>query len=418
MKVCFFTKYPPTEGGTASRSYWYIRGLGETGVEVHVITNSLEERIWREKLDFENPEDLVNFQPENVYVHSLDNLKDSPKNISIKGDEARLASLGIEAIRNYKCEIIDSHYFFPFGISAYLVKKITGLPLILRHAGSDITRVVSDTTFHLFFKEIFSEADLILTHRERSAFFERMGASAQNLNFGFNYGVNPKYFNSHVAPFDFSKYGLAVDSKTPVISFMGKAHSSKGIYELAEAASKLKENFLLLFVSGGPGLEAFKKYVENLPELKGKYYFLEFLPPWEIPSLLKSSTCLMHLERDFPVPFHFPIQPLEAMAVGTCPVISKEIYRVYRNLPKVEEGKNILVVDPKNIKDLKDLLRKITKEKGFAETIGKEAEKDFNRDIFDFSISATIKFYEALKNRSKSFKNFLEEMRNLILKFI
>jgi len=65
-RVCFFTKYPPIEGGTASRSYWLIRALGEKGIEAHVITDALEKE-WLEKIDFEDAGDLANFQPEMIW---------------------------------------------------------------------------------------------------------------------------------------------------------------------------------------------------------------------------------------------------------------------------------------------------------------------------------------------------------------
>ena len=164
MKICFFTKYPPIEGGSSSRSYWLARGLGEKGVEVHIVTDALEKKLWQEKINFENTEDLVNLQPQNVYFHSLDALGERRPDFNKRknevellktSSESRLVNLGLRTIETYGCEIIDSRYFFPYGIAAYFTSKITGRPLILRHAGSDINRILDNVKLRNIFKEIF-----------------------------------------------------------------------------------------------------------------------------------------------------------------------------------------------------------------------------------------------------------------------
>ena len=54
MKVCFFSKYPPIEGGISSRTYWLAKALGERKIEVHLVTNALEvEENYKEAIDWE-----------------------------------------------------------------------------------------------------------------------------------------------------------------------------------------------------------------------------------------------------------------------------------------------------------------------------------------------------------------------------
>lgn len=420
MKICFFTKYPPIEGGVASRSYWLAKALGEQGIEVHIITDALEETLYRENIDFEDLEDLTNYQPPNVYIHSLDEIHPfSPSDrralVARQSSAWRLASLGIEIIKRHQCDLIDSYYFLPYGIAGYLAKKITGQPLILRHAGSDIAAISSYESFHLIFQEIFNKADLISTHRE--VFFNRLGIPSEKL-FRFSPGIDSRYFNPQVPAMDLNKYGLKIDSGLPIVTYIGKIGRSKGIYELVEAASQIKEDFLLLFVSGGPDLEQFKKYIKKFPSLKNKHYFLGFIPPWKIPSVLKRSRCLVQLERDFPIEYHSPIQPMEALAVGACLMVSEEIYGKYKNLEGIEKGKNVLAVNPKNIKELRNSLEKVVKNKNFAEDIGKEGAKIFKPEIFSNSISATMELYASLIKKGKSLKACLEELRETILKYL
>ena len=422
MKVCFFTKYPPTEGGTASRSYWLVRALGERGIDVHIITNALEEELWREKINFEDPEDLANYQPPNVYVHSLDanrmEFRIGKNRLINLCYESRLASLGIETIERYRCDVIDSHYLLPFGVAAYLAGKISGRPLILRHAASDINTIISKRTFHPLYKKIFGAANLIFTSRQRESFLSELGIAYEKLFFDFGYSVNFKYFNPQVAPTDLSRYGIETEPNIPVITYIGKISRHKGVYELVEAVSHVKEDFLLLFIAGGPGLNSFKEFLKKFPHLKEKYHFLGFVPPWKIPGILKRSTCLVQLETDFPIAFHMPIQPLEAMAVGTCPVISEEVYETYKNLPGLEREKNILVADPKNISKFKNLMEKIIKNQNSIKSIGQEGNKVFNQSGFENSVSAMIKIYDTLVKENKSFKSCLEELRNTIIKYL
>lgn len=422
MKICFFTKYPPIEGGVASRSYWLARALGEKGVEVHIITDALEEESFRENIDFEDIEDLTNYQPSNVYIHSLDEIhsfsvSDRKSLITKQSSAWRLASLGIEIIRRHQCDLIDSYYYLPYGVAGYLAKKITGRPLILRHAGSDITAISSYESFHLVFQEIFNHADRISTHRKRMPLFDKLKIPSEKL-FEFSSAVDSKYFNSQIPAMDLNNYGLKISSGLPVITYIGKIGRFKGIYELVEAASQIRGDFLLLFVSGGPGLDEFKEYLKNFPGLKGKCHFLGFIPPWKIPSILKRSTCLVQLERDFSIAHHFPIQPMEALAVGACLVVSEEIYEKYKNLEGIEKGKNVLTVNPKNIEELKNLLEKVIKNKNFAEDIGKEGAKIFKPELFLNSISATIELYASLIKSGRSLKACLEELRETILKYL
>ena len=423
MKICFFTKYPPIEGGVASQSYWLAKALGEQGMEVHIITDALEEGLHREDINFEDVDDLTNYQPLNVFVHSLDeihsfSLSDRRSLVTKQSSAWRLASFGIDIIKRHECDLINSHYLLPYGVAGYLAKIITGRPLILRHAGSDISAVSSYESFHLIFQEIFNKADCILTHKTRIAFFNRLKISREKLFFGFSHGIDSKYFNPQVPAMDLNKYGLKIDAGLPIITYIGKIGRPKGIHELVEAASQIKEDFLLLFVTGGPGLEQFKEYIKIFPSLKNKHHFLGFIPPWKIPSVLKSSRCLTQLERDFPIEHHFPVQPMEALAVGTCLMVSEEIYEKYKNLEGIEKEKNVLAVNPKNTKELKNLLEKVIKNKKLAEDIGKEGAKIFKPEVFSNSISATIELYASLIKKGKSLKACLEELQETILRYL
>jgi glycosyltransferase involved in cell wall biosynthesis len=305
----------------------------------------------------------------------------------------------------------------PYGIAGYLAKEATGRPLILRHAGSDISDILADRHLQIFFKKIFNSSNFILTNEERRHFFYELGVRPEKLFLRFPWGVDSKYFNPSASTINLNKYGFKVDPQLPVITYIGKVHLSKRAYQLVEAASRIKEDFLLLFVAGGPGLEELEDYTKKFPSLEGKCCFLGFVPPWQIPGILRISRCLVQLETDFPVAFHFPIQPLEALATGTCVIISDEIYGKYKLLG-AEADRNILVANPKNIKGLKNLLEKVVKEKNFTENIGNEGHKIFNPKIFENSVAITMKLYNKLNQNSKSLRDTLEELKEVLLRHI
>lgn len=147
--------------------------------------------------------------------------------------------------------------------------------------------------------------------------------------------------------------------------------------------------------------------------------FFRLSASWKIPALLRRSQCLVALERDFPLAaYHMPIKILEALAAGVCIIISGELYGAYKDLPGLENGKNILAVNPKNIKELKNSLEKVIKNKNLAEDIGKEGRKIFDPETFPKSVSATIELYKSLAQSGKSLKACLEELRETILRYL
>ena len=323
MKFCLISKYPPIEGGISSSTYWLAKSLGERGHKIHVVTNAFEvEDNYRELLEFSDR----SFSPPNVTIHSTDPspIKEAnPSHIPFsKMYCEKLASLAIQTIEENDIEIIDSKYLIPYAVSGYLAKSFTHIPQVIRHGGSDVTRLYDSPFLRGVLRKVIQSADAIVTNNELLSFFESLDIPSGRILKLNGVPVNTIAFNPSVNPFDLSSYlknqrGL---KSIPVIGFIGKIthhFESKGIYELLVACKQLENDFLLLFVSNGNKLPQLKQLLRE-HKLEEKSLILNFFPPWQIPSILKACTCIVALEKETSpiIDCHTPITPAEALATG------------------------------------------------------------------------------------------------------
>lgn len=397
MKICLISKYPPIEGGVSSQTYWLAKALGERGHEVHIVTNAQEvEEEYREDIDIEN--EAGQYQPPNVYIHNIDpSPLANPSHIPFsKAYCEKLANLSIEVIKKHNLQLIDSWYLLPYAVSGFLAKTITGKPQIIRHAGSDINRLFDSPYLRVLFKSIFERVDTIVTYPDSKEVFLNLGIPESKLFLNQKIAVDTTAFNPEVEPIDLSKYTDKDTKNLPVITYIGKItyHSeTKGIYELLEVCQGIKDDFLLLFVGNGKELKRLQEEVRR-KGLESRTIFLNFVPPWKVPSIIKRSTCVVLPERDFPIPNHMPSIPREVMATGKCLLLSRELYQkeAYKALI---DGENILIIDPKNIKQFRSTLEKIIKNPDIAERIGQKARRLSGlTEDFDKYVSHNILMYE------------------------
>jgi len=395
MRICLISKYPPIEGGVSSRVYWLAKALGERGHEVHIVTNAPEvEEEYKERFKTNEQQ----YEPENVHVHTT-NPDNNPWHIPFsKAYAERIANLAIEVIEKNNIQLIDSYYILPYVISGFIAKNITGRPQILRHAGSDMGKLFTSSSYNTLFKTIFQRVDKIMTIPPLKEMFLSLGIPESKIVFDEKVSVDTKAFNPEVAPFPLSDYIEKQLPECPVITFIGKINyywETKGLYELLEAVNGIKEDFLFLFVANGRGLKGFQNLIEE-KKLSKKSIFLDFVPPWEIPSIIKLSTCVVVPEREFPIQYHTPILPREVMAVGKCLILSKELYnkQCYGNL---SNGESAFIIDPKNIKQLRAVIEQVIRHPEDATRIGQNAYKISKQiENFDEYINQTTDQYTSL----------------------
>jgi len=403
MKICMISKYPPIEGGVSSRTYWTAKALGEQGHEVHVVTNALEvEEEYREEYDLSDP----NYQPKNVYVHSTDpspTIEANPSHIPFsKMYCEKLASLAIEVIEEYNINVIDSRYLVPYSVAGYIAKTMTDVPQIISHAGSDLKRLYPSPYLNTLLEQVLKKADKIITNPESTTFFNKLGIPAAKISVLPQVYVDTNAFNPQVKPYDLTPHITTQKyySGMPIIAYLGKIthhYETKGLPELLKACSKINEDFLLLFVANGNKIDEIKALIAE-EGLTKKTLFLPFLPPWQIPPVLKSCTFLVGLENhSSPVlAYHVPATPAEAIATGRCTLLSTEIHRKepYADL---QEGKEALAVDGKDPCAIKKSVEAIIRNPVTAENIGANAYFAFaKKQQEERYIDNTIHVYRSL----------------------
>lgn len=391
MKICFITKYPPIEGGESSKAYWLIKGLGERGQRVFTVTNAWEvEDPFRENI---KDDDLKQYQPKNVKVYNTDPFTNPHFIPFFKPYTEKLTTLAIDAIKRFDIDLIDSWYILPYVIAGYITKTITNRPQILRHAGSDITRLFESKYLNTLFIEIFQKVNKIVTYPGTSQIFLSLGIPKSNL-FLNRISVDTNAFNPNIKPFVLYDNDKKQIEDIPIITYIGKIGRTKGIFEMVKALSKIKEDFRLLLVANGEGTNQLKNIIKK-NKLGKKTIFLGFVPPWNIPHIMKASTCIVLPEYNFPVKIHTPILPREAMATGTCVIMSGELHEKRAHEEIKDEVNTIVIKNPANIKDFTNKLRNIIRNPDYAHNIGMESHKISQKiENFDEYINRTINLYK------------------------
>jgi len=393
MRICLISKYPPIQGGVSSLNYWQAKKLGELGHKIYITTNAWEvEEEYRQEIP---DSELKYYQPKNVEVFSLDPKTRISYIPYARPDIATLTSLVISTIKRYDIDILDTWYLLPYSIVGFICKKITGKPLIVKHANSDISILLKSPYLHALFLEVLKNSDKIGTNPGQIKKILDFGIPSER-TFLHDTSVDTDSFNPNVKPMDLSKQIGLEKEDTPIFTCIGKIHDHKGVYEFVKAASKIRdENFVILFVAGGIGLKKLHSLTSEY-KLKEKSFFMKLQPPWRIPSILAASTCVVTAEHGYPVAGHTPHVAKEAMASGRCFIISEEVSHAHP-FSQMQNDINSLVINPKNTQEFSEVLRKIIKNPDHANEIGKEARKVSEKvERFKEGISERVKIYEEL----------------------
>ncbi len=271
MKICLLTKFPPIQGGIATKSYWLARGLAEAGNEVHVVTNACNVE---EEYRIAGCEQHLNSLTD-ISIHTL---KDEiPWHIPYsKTYTIRLLNLMVEVIRKYDPHVIDAGFLMPYGIVAYLANIITGVPYIIRHGYSDLAKFFGNHEYNSLLSLVINNANLIVTDNEKAAFFRQMNPRTAIVQ---PYIPDERLFIPSPRK----------DTGKTVISYIGKINyhwENKHLIKLVKKIGCMFDQYELVFVAQGKGIEHFKRAVANL--IDKPIVFKPFVPPWEMPSLFSS----------------------------------------------------------------------------------------------------------------------------------
>lgn len=391
MKICILGKYPPIEGGVSASTYWLAYGLAERGHEVSVVTNAGEvEEAYRMHLP---PGDEALHAPAfpasggSVTVFATE--CDGPRMGHIPAHNpfaTKLAGLATQTIRSRGCEAIFAYYFEPYAIAAYLASAWTGVPWVVRNAGSDLDRLMAIPELGTAYKEVLRAADGVLTRSlPLASRYRGMGVRSERLFRTEGYAPPAAFFHPGAKPLEVDELPkilapkspgggrTAFDPALPTIGIYGKIGVAKGSFDLLHALSILRQEglrFQFLAMTQGQGFPRFAGAIRDLG-LDDRTWVLPFLPNWRVPSFIRACTAVCFLERDFPIKIHSPVVASEIFATGGCLVVSGEIARKQARNDIVDGETVLLVDDPKDHGELAGKLRRVIEDPEEADRIGR-----------------------------------------------
>lgn len=433
MKVCLIGKYPPIEGGVSMQTYWMAHGLAERGHQVWVVTNAPDVELpYRMHLD---PDDAPWYQPVfpsggEVRVCTTETYRHARMGHIPDGDPVvtKLASRATQVVRAHGCDATFAYYFEPYAVAACLVARWTGIPLIIKHAGSDLDRLMRVPDLATTYQEVLRSADCVLTRAPLVDRFVTLGVDETRIYPDLPFGLPASVFNPEAPPLDPTS-GLSlpqewgegermdprcfIDPSQPTIGIYGKAGPAKGSYDLIAALGDLKRAgtaFNFLAMTNGLQAPRFRVHLREYG-LEECTKVLPFLPHWKVPRFIRACTAVCFLERDFPVAIHGPIIPREVLACGTCLVLSREIAEKQWYRSDLRDQVNVVLVDdPRDHAELASKLGGVIGDPGRARQIGREGHRVSLR-LEDFP--AYVDAAEALLGRFTADVSFVEPLTPL-----
>jgi len=281
MKICLISKYPPIQGGIASKTYWMAQGLAERGIETHVVTNAncVKKEYFIDDLSPETPPNLI--------IHFVD--PDIPWHIPCSDLYVpRLLDKALQVTRENQIDLIDTGYLIPYGIVGYLASKITGIPFLVRHGGSDIVKFLNVGILKHLLGNVIQDAAAVITDDKNKGLFENLNSNVFVIP---RYIPDQRYFKPSLTPHEM-----------PTFAYIGKINYHwryKSLDKIVSTFSGIKEEHKLLFMGQGQGLNDFSQFVEG-SELK-TYEFGKFVHPASMPNLLHPIDYLLYFTQDNPI---------------------------------------------------------------------------------------------------------------------
>ena len=400
MKICIFGKYPPIQGGVSMRTYWAAHGLAKLGHTVHVITNAKEAALPYRM--FMRGEDWARCDAQygagSVQVHWTESYGQREWHIpSGTTFVTKLASIGLDIMTKEPIDLVYAHYAEPYCVASHIVAQATGLPHVVRTAGSDAGRLWQLPQFGTLYNHIFTSADAVICGPTVSRKMIDLGVEpgrialkpakdvslvdlftpdgpvldVATLRDQILSGGNDGFRNALFGEFD---------PALPYFGVYGKLGKKKGTQSLLAAFKRLRDRGLrvglLVMAHERPAaLDSFRDCVKAAG-LENFVCQLPFLPHWRVPEFIRRCVAVCCLEQDFPIKSHDPIVAREVLTCGGCLVGSTEVIRKLPDAHKVIDDFNCVAInDVERVEDLERRLASILEDPDRVEQLRRRARQ-------------------------------------------
>lgn len=312
----------------------------------------------------------------------------------------RLATIAADTIRKERCEVIFTYYFEPYALAAHLASYWTGIPYILKHAGSDLNRLMPLEELQTAYLEVLARANRVISHGRSREKLISYGVAEERISSHIAFGIPLEHFHPDVQPVDLNGFFLELADETegstdlhgwplaegwPVLGVYGKLGEYKGTFDLFHAMARLIRDgfqFYVVLLAHGWQEHRVRQLIEELG-LAAYVRFLPFLPHWKIPAFIRSCTAIAFLERDFPIATHGPTIPTEVIACGTCLILSQEVAHKQLFRMQIRNRENIVIVpNPQQHDELAACIRFALEDAHRADRIGHRGFQDLHLGDF------------------------------------
>lgn len=381
--ICYIGKFPPIQGGVSSSSLWQLIALANAGHYIHIISNCWEvEEEYRQYFtgeDLEIFQNILELSNNRLYFH-FTNPFFEPHHIPFNHLYiSKLTSKSIQVINKYNCDFIYSYYFEPYGVAAYITSKMTGKPYILRHAGSDITRLLECKELTDIYLNIIKSASYFITQG-----FKLPAIITNNIDHSKIKRIDSDFlpeeiFNNNGKELNIKNFLESIDEHVKSVKLNNwnnhnfdnskinfgiycKSGFHKGILEIVKALNLIDgiENKVnLIIVTGGKSLKKLQKQIKSSSKTLDHIFFLPFIPPWKIPEFIRACDAVFSLENNFPIEIHGPRIAREVLSCGKCLIVASEIANKQIFSRDLNNFDNCIIIN--NVQDIKYLSNIIEK---------------------------------------------------------
>lgn len=337
-RVCLITKFPPLQGGVAARAYWVARSLAARGWEVTVVSDGVN--VDRRESVRRPLRELLEHLPGGVRARFLEPSA-QPYRFHPTTDSrvSRLASLAIGEAGTTSFDVVVATYLEPYGAAAALVSMLTESPMILMHAGSDLSRLLGTRDLQFLLQELLLRYPVV-TGSAGAAHLRSVGAQPEHL---------------HILPRPLPPWLDLPSSPCPsecLVAIVGKLSPPRLDPALHRAITGIGGKIVLC---GEPPYEEFDDHVRSFSALPGVER-KSFVWPWEVPDLIQAATAISTLRGSAdPLPLHMGGVPVEATAAGrlaACPKKDADALGLPSGLPSTPEELAKILKAPSRMAEL------------------------------------------------------------------
>ena len=246
----------------------------------------------------------------------------------------RLISAALDLAQDESPDLVEANYLAPYGIAAFVAARLLGVPLVVRHAGSDLAKLLNWLRVRRGLAALLAGADVVATTPDAVPRLPDRSAAVGTLVELPRYVADPHAFTPARA--------LPSGHRVLLAGKLNYHWRLKALDTLA-AALALRPNWELAAVADGKGRESFEAEVRGRG-LTDRVHRRSFVPPDSVPALLSEATAVWAVERQGGIP-DFSNMVWEALATGR-PCLVAAAAAEHPDAALLRRSAALLVVDP------------------------------------------------------------------------